>query len=244
MGKSKYCMDCGAVISRHKHTKRCRNCAAFVRRGHFPSQETRHRMSEARKRAWQEGLYRDRETKELNQRKSELRKLDWERGIYGSESYCERLSQIRKEAWDKGIIYGPRGQAVLAHCGFCGREILVKEKRRKRFCSPACMGKAISKAQCGSANPNWHNGVSFEPYPPSFNEIFKQKIRERDGYACAICRLFGKSVHHINYKKDDTTPGNCITLCHLCHSRTGGKRKYWQDALSKLLIAREALCTL
>lgn len=87
---------------------------------------------------------------------------------------------------------------------------------------------------------NTFTGKSFEPYPSTFNGRFKQMIRERDEHTC-ICGKQGKDVHHINYVKNDTAPENCITLCHSCHSRTGGSdenRGYWQIALTIVMEMR------
>lgn len=57
-------------------------------------------------------------------------------------------------------------------------------------------------------------------YPPEFNEEFKEAIRTRDGYKCAVCKHKFKKldVHHIDYTKR-TEPENCISLCRACHTR-------------------------
>lgn len=90
----------------------------------------------------------------------------------------------------------------------------------------------------GVNNSNWHGGKSFEPYPITFNRRFKRMIRERDGHQCAICRLPGRDVHHINYVKEDTMPNNCITLCACCHGVMNGSREYWEQELSSLMVMR------
>jgi hypothetical protein len=206
-------------------------------------------MSKARKAAWQRGLYNNRETEELSQLKSKLRKIDWQRGIYGSKSHRQKMAAARKKAWDNGL-YGSR-TAHFTKCKTCSE--IFWTTRDACFCSVKCYGKATSERQRGSANPmwgrtgtsnpNWQDGKSFETYPLDFNAPFKRKIRERDNYTCAICKLFGNDVHHINYQKENTIPGNCITLCRSCHSKTNSDRRYWQIALYKLLSARIDLQT-
>jgi 5-methylcytosine-specific restriction endonuclease McrA len=58
-------------------------------------------------------------------------------------------------------------------------------------------------------------------------------IRKRDRYSCALCgKRPAYDVHHIDYDKANTTEGNCITLCHPCHSRTNINREHWHELLS------------
>ena len=69
----------------------------------------------------------------------------------------------------------------------------------------------------GSNNPNWNGGTSFLPYPPSFNQQLKDKIRVRDNFICQLCgvpeleckrRL---AIHHINYNKKNNDTNNLRT---------------------------------
>lgn len=108
-----------------------------------------------------------------------------------------------------------------------------------RFCSNQCRGEWHSTIMKGEHNPRWKGGISFEPYPLEFNSIFREAVRERDNYTCAICRLPGKDVHHVNYIKDDTVMRNCITLCRPCHTTTNANRECWQVALGRLVGIRE-----
>jgi len=118
--------------------------------------------------------------------------------------------------------------------------VSVQEKGQTLFfCSEDCRAAWWSENLFGENHPCWKGGKSFEPYPPEFNETFKQRIRARDNHSCAICRLFGNNVHHINYIKDDTVPSNCITLCYSCHAATNHNRDYWQIELDRLMIARQ-----
>jgi predicted DNA-binding transcriptional regulator AlpA len=148
--------------------------------------------------------------------KSRAGKKNWEE----NESRRERFTQGIKDAWQNGAFSSPEYRRVIS------------EKAKERW---------AQGDYDGENHPRWLGGRSFEPYPPSFNGKFKKKIRERDGYLCAICRLSGKCVHHINYVKDDTEPMNCITLCRRCHSVTNSNRVYWETVLSDLMKARYGL---
>jgi len=88
-----------------------------------------------------------------------------------------------------------------------------------RFDRPYCSQKCSLEYMAGENAPTWKGGKSFEPYPPTFCERFKRSIRERDRNICAVCKKYGKDVHHIDYCKANTIPENCITLCRSCHIR-------------------------
>jgi len=133
-------------------------------------------------------------------------------------------------------------EKIACECEECGQQFEVEPAypkfRKHLFCSLECRYKWHSRHFSGENAPNWQGGKSFEPYPPRFNRAFKKRIRERDDYTCAICRMRGNIVHHLNYMKDDLRPENFITLCRKCHSATNYNRSYWQRALSSLLSAR------
>lgn len=160
--KPNYCLDCGIQISRNG--KRCMECALEKRGGVPYSEKTKRKMSVARKRAWENGIYANRETEELRKRKSELRKLDWARGVYGSREYREKLSRIAKKRQ-------PRIRVTVI-CGFCGKEYTVKPSvlEKTKYCSRECRGKMQSLLQTGEnnpsygatgdKNPNWRGGSS------------------------------------------------------------------------------------
>jgi len=138
----------------------------------------------------------------------------------------------------------PRFKKVEKTCETCGVLFLVgfseSERGKGRFCSHKCRGVWQSVAAIGANNGNWRGGTSFEPYPTTWRRSFKCTIRERDNYTCAICKLEGKDVHHINYVKKETILENCITLCKPCHGTTNGNRNYWQVTLSQIMDARWA----
>lgn len=137
---------------------------------------------------------------------------------------------------------GWKGGGTTKKCEVCDILFFVNRYRMLndmgRFCSRECRGIWHTANLVGKKSTNWMGGKSFEPYPHAFNEVFRRKIRARDNQTCAICKKTGRSVHHINYVKDDTIPENCITLCASCHGKTGGNRDYWQVALTELVQCR------
>lgn len=76
---------------------------------------------------------------------------------------------------------------------------------------------------------NWQGGISAEPYPFDFGKALKELIKKRDGYKCRICGNGNVvlSVHHIDYKKDNLSPDNLVSLCKPCHGKTNFNRGQW-----------------
>lgn len=152
-----------------------------------------------------------------------------------------------KAAWQADNLGGrnsPFWSRVLRICRVCGGEFTATPYKTTNggglYCSFKC--RVQWQRASGANTSNWQGGKSFEPYPATFNETFKQKIRERDGNICAICAGWGIDVHHINYIKEDTFAKNCITLCDVCHGKTGTNRDQWEARLAPLAIAREEGC--
>lgn len=97
-------------------------------------------------------------------------------------------------------------------------------------------------------NSNWQGGISFEPYTPEFNVLFKEAIRTRDAFLCLKCGmreedsrvLFKKRlhVHHINYEKKLTIPENCCALCQRCNIEVNQNRTHWTKFFQSLLSER------
>ena len=99
----------------------------------------------------------------------------------------------------------------------------------------------IGAAQTGEDNHNWLGGISFEPYPPKFNDRLKRQIRERDNHTCQEClcteEQLGRAldVHHIDYDKKNNCPENLIALCQSCHSQTGFGREDWIEYFGRIM---------
>ena len=122
-----------------------------------------------------------------------------------------------------------RMNRVTLTCEHCGKEFIERQsKSDHKYCSLECRNEHTT----GSGSSNWLGGSSFAPYPPTFNNVFKRMIRQRDNHTCQICGKRGKVVHHVDYIKSNTTPDNCITLCRSCHGKTNVNREYWQSYFS------------
>lgn len=136
----------------------------------------------------------------------------------------------------------PLWDRIEQKCAWCSQILQLPSNRINRtsnfFCSKKCKAMWWSENISGENHYNWKGGKSFEPYSIEFNEAFKVKVRTRDGYICAICKMFGNNVHHINYIKTDTSPFNCITLCSKCHTVTNYHRDCWQTQLTELMVVR------
>ena len=105
------------------------------------------------------------------------------------------------------------------------------------------MRKTKSGQCCGKDNPNWHGGISFEPYCEKFNEPKKEEVRERDNRVCQECGKTEKenkqklSVHHIHYDKPNCDP-DLISLCRICNITANGNRDYWEEHFMNKLEER------
>lgn len=139
-----------------------------------------------------------------------------------------------------------QGGPQKRNCENCGEVFTAARyaiaRDRARFCSHTCYGEWLSKNQRGEKAPGWQGGIFDDPYPGEWTHAFRLNIRKRDDNACAICRLPGKDVHHIDYDKQNTTEENCITLCHPCHTTTNGNRGYWTAILNDLMQRRKITC--
>lgn len=93
----------------------------------------------------------------------------------------------------------------------------------------------------GEGSPNWKGGISFEPYPPTFNEQLKRKIRKRDNYTCQECEYTEKQlgynlcVHHIDYDKNNCSEDNLISLCVSCNSKANYGREEWTKHFKEMI---------
>lgn len=91
----------------------------------------------------------------------------------------------------------------------------------------------------GELGGNWLGGKSSESYPPEFNHILKDTIRERDGYLCQLCHIGQNGhrldIHHIDYNKNNLNTKNLISLCKKCHTKTNHNREYYTEYFNQLL---------
>lgn len=134
-----------------------------------------------------------------------------------------------------------KGGKIMRICEICGTKFSLHPSLTKndegRFCSPKCQSKWYSKQVRGENNPNWKNGVSFEPYCHKFNNEFKEYIRDKFGRTCFLCDKTeeenGKrlSIHHVNGNKncgcDEDETCQFVPLCNNCHAKVHSKKVDW-----------------
>lgn len=103
--------------------------------------------------------------------------------------------------------------------------------------------KEWREAMSGKGNPSWEGGKSYEPYPASFNNLLREKIRDRDGGECQNpgCWKTAKRihVHHVDYNKQNCDPSNLLTLCGSCNARANKGREFWTAFYQKLMRGRK-----
>jgi len=94
----------------------------------------------------------------------------------------------------------------------------------------------------GENNPNYKGGLTPVIYPLGWTNTYKEQIRHRDNYRCQVCGCHEVEctrklhVHHIDYNKFNLREKNLISLCHSCHMKTNGTRKYWIEIFNKKLL--------
>jgi len=97
-----------------------------------------------------------------------------------------------------------------------------------------------SRSMSGPDNPAWKGGISFELYSKLFNKKLKNEIKKRDNFTCQNpgCNKTNNflHIHHINYKKNQNSPLNLITLCRPCHTKTNFNRNYWMALYFNIIL--------
>lgn len=156
----------------------------------------------------------------------------------GRQRFCSPSCAMRSRSGERGPRW--KGGEIEKRCVECGGAFIVRPYRTEeaKFCSRRCKGDWMSRNLTRENHPNWRGGWSARDYPETFNKAFKNRIRERDDYTCAVCKAPGNQVHHIDYVKARTYPDNCITLCASCHSKTNVNREYWTAYFQQFLRDR------
>jgi len=120
----------------------------------------------------------------------------------------------------------------LPHCKKCGKLL----GRYDAIHCQECYDRS------GKNNGMWQGGISFEPYPITFNNQLKDKIRARDNFICQKCGVpelecdTRLSIHHIDYIKENCKEDNLISLCKSCNFKVNTNREYWTDYFRNLLV--------
>ena len=102
----------------------------------------------------------------------------------------------------------------------------------------------IGDANRGNKSHMWKGGISFDPYCPSFNFPFKERVRKFFGRICVEC---GKNetdnkrrleTHHVNSDKmtccNDVKP-LFVALCKSCHLKTQKNPDYWEKHYTEII---------
>lgn len=97
----------------------------------------------------------------------------------------------------------------------------------------------IGDANRGENNGMWRGGTAYSPCYLGFTRTLREKIRDRDGRICQICKMTEEdngrklAVHHVDYNKENSNPENLISLCQRCHANTTNKtRLLWECLIS------------
>ena len=180
--------------------------------------------------SWNKGL-----TTETDKRIKPISKENRKKLNEANKGNTYMLGKNHSKKTKKKISKGNKGKYVTKETGrkisLANKDKIFSEEHKRK----------LSAAQQGIPLNQWKKFISFEPYTLDFNKLFKEKIRERDTYCCAICSKSQKelkrqlSIHHIDYNKLNSFPQNCISLCLSCHMKTNLNRTAWTVLFQKLL---------
>jgi len=153
-------------------------------------------------------------------------------------NFCSRecYSRYRSQNYVRGGNPRWQGGSVDVECSICKSEFTVERSHynavERHVCSKGCMSELLSNDFRGENHPLWKGG--HDPYyGPDWDSI-RDKVRDRDGYACQICGVDekdlhrGLDVHHIIPKRkfdnveESNRLNNLISLCNSCHKRWEG----------------------
>jgi transcription elongation factor Elf1 len=90
--------------------------------------------------------------------------------------------------------------------------------------------KKISATQQGIEISEWKGFIRVQKYSREFYKL-RDFIKLRDNFTCQFCKKLGTDIHHIDYKKENNSLDNLITLCHSCHSKTNYDRNIWKNKI-------------
>lgn len=159
----------------------------------------------------------------------------------------------RPAEWRKRIAESLRGKKkTKAHRKAMKKTLLLataamrgkpKSESHRAKISAALKGKPKTAAHkkkmriCNrlERNPNWKGGLSYLPYPTSFNRSLKKRLKKEYDHTCQLClqvilvgtRSLNLQIHHIDYDKANMDDANLIPLCNRCNVKVNQNRKRW-----------------
>jgi hypothetical protein len=162
-------------------------------------------------------------------------------GRIGSK-YCDFECGMKSESYKHNMSNKMKDRVItITH-----RNNISEAKKGKPFTIEH--RNNISEAKkgecCGSLNPNWRDGASYELYCEEWTD--KEYVHwlkyERDNGKCQnpCCkrRHTVLNLHHINYDKKDCRPSNLITLCVSCNSIANFNREWYESWYTTLMTKR------
>lgn len=122
----------------------------------------------------------------------------------------------------------------------------TRQKLRDANIGKWCGKNSPMYGRTGVNHPSYIDGRSKEndPYCEKFNNILKEKIRNRDNRTCQNCGIKENgrkhAVHHLHYDKKNCYP-DLITLCNSCNGKANFNRDYWEGFYMNKLYDRGLL---
>jgi hypothetical protein len=145
-------------------------------------------------------------------------------------------SKLKMSKANKGKKLSKETRLKISNANKGKKHYLFGKHVSKEICLK--ISKTLKGRYSGKKNPRYINGQGNTPYPSSFNDNLKLKIRERDNFTCQYCNLKEQNhfrdnkqinliIHHINYNKENCKEINLITLCNTCNAIANSNRDYW-----------------
>ncbi len=174
------------------------------------------------------------------------KRVSWNKGLSTPEEVKMKMRESHNPKSNENLLLGKRFQKGLTPWnkglkGWNDGHLVTEETKRKismnhnpksdlnfekRFSEKGINNLRI--ARTGEKNPAWNGGTSYLPYSVEFTKDLRRQIRLRDNYICGVCGVpKSRIVHHIDYDKTNSDPGNLITLCRSCHMKTNSYREEW-----------------
>lgn len=145
------------------------------------------------------------------------------------KSFTEYASRLRAEPFRakccsrkcKGILSRNK---ITKKCAVCGSLFTTHPSNEKQAIRMTCSWSCRNEWFSGERSHLWVCG-SRAPYPPTFNNTIKRRVRSIDNYKCAICGVhedvigYKLHVHHIDCNKSNLNISNLVSFCRSCHRR-------------------------